>query len=69
MPWRRARLPDETAPARSLAAMSDALPADQRPLDDTPVHTADLPPTPTRDRNIVATAWAWHLKNPNGYRD
>jgi hypothetical protein len=37
--------------------MSDALPADQRPLDDTPVHTADLPPTPTRDRNIVATAW------------
>jgi hypothetical protein len=30
---------------------------DQRPLDDTPVHTADLPPTPTRDRNIPATAW------------
>jgi hypothetical protein len=35
-----------------------ALPADQRPVDDTPVHTADLPPTPTRDRNIPATAWA-----------
>ena len=35
----------------------DALPADQRPVDHTPVHTADLPPTPTRDRNIAATAW------------
>jgi hypothetical protein len=30
---------------------------DERPLDATPVHTADLPPTPTRDRNIPATAW------------
>ena len=30
---------------------------DERPVDDTPVHTADLPPTPTRDRNIPATAW------------
>jgi hypothetical protein len=37
--------------------VSDALPADQRPVDDTPVHTADLPPTPIRDRNIPATAW------------
>ena len=37
--------------------MSDALPYDQRPLDHTPVHTADLPPTPVRDRNIPATAW------------
>ena len=37
--------------------MSVALPADQRPIDDTPVHTADLPPTPMRDRNIPATAW------------
>jgi hypothetical protein len=34
-----------------------ALPADQRPVDDTPVHTTDLPATPTRDRNIPATAW------------
>ena len=34
-----------------------ALPADQRPFDNTPVHTADLPPTPTRDRNIAAEAW------------
>ena len=37
--------------------MSDALPADQRPIDPTPVHTADLPPTPIRDRNIPAEAW------------
>jgi len=37
--------------------MADALPYDQRPVDDTPVHTADLPPTPIRDRNIPATAW------------
>ena len=37
--------------------MTPALPADQRPIDPTPVHTADLPPTPTRDRNIPATAW------------
>ena len=37
--------------------MTGPLPADDRPLDHTPVHTADLPPTPTRDRNIVASAW------------
>ena len=30
---------------------------DERPLDDTPVDTADLPATPTRDRTIPATAW------------
>jgi hypothetical protein len=34
-----------------------ALPADARPYDHTPVHTDDLPPTPTRDRNIAADAW------------
>jgi hypothetical protein len=28
-----------------------------RPLDSTPVHTADLPPTPQRDRTIPAAAW------------
>jgi hypothetical protein len=33
------------------------LPADERPMDPTPVHTADLPPTPVRDRNIPAEAW------------
>jgi hypothetical protein len=30
---------------------------DQRPIDDTPRHTEDLPPTPLRDRNVPATAW------------
>jgi hypothetical protein len=34
-----------------------ALPADERPIDPTPVHTDDLPPTPIRDRNIPASAW------------
>ena len=37
--------------------MTAALPSHLRPPDDTPVHTEDLPPTPTRDRNIVAHAW------------
>jgi hypothetical protein len=31
--------------------------ADDRPFDDTPVHTEDLPALPTRDRNISAEAW------------
>ena len=26
-------------------------------MDDTPLHTEDLPPTPVRDRNIPASAW------------
>jgi hypothetical protein len=30
---------------------------DERPLDDSPIHTSELPPTPVRDRNIPATAW------------
>jgi hypothetical protein len=30
---------------------------DERPVDATPVHTAELPPTPIRDRNIPARAW------------
>jgi hypothetical protein len=34
-----------------------ALRYDQRPPDHTPIHTHELPATPTRDRNIVATAW------------
>lgn len=37
--------------------MSEPLPADKRPVDPTPVHTEDLPPTPTRDRNIPIEAW------------
>ncbi len=35
----------------------EALPYHLRPADHTPVHTAELPLTPTRDRNIVASAW------------
>lgn len=34
-----------------------ALPFDERPVDATPVHTADLPQTPQRDRRIPARAW------------
>ncbi len=37
--------------------MTDPTPAELRPIDATPVHTADLPDTPTRDRSIPATAW------------
>ena len=40
-----------------MSDQPEALPADQRPFDDTPVHTADLPETPIRDRNIPAEAW------------
>jgi len=35
-----------------------AIAADDRPFDFTPISTIDLPPTPTRDRNIAATAWS-----------
>ena len=34
-----------------------ALPYDRRPIDATPVSTADLPPLPQRDRSIPASAW------------
>lgn len=34
-----------------------ALPYHERPVDDTPVHTGDLPATPQRDRAIPASAW------------
>jgi hypothetical protein len=37
--------------------MTEPLRYDQRPDDDTPRHTDDLPATPLRDRNIPATAW------------
>ena len=37
-----------------------------RPIDPTPVHTADLPPTPQRDRTIPATAW---VEAPDEVRD
>jgi hypothetical protein len=41
----------------STPSIGPALRYDRRPVDGTPIHTAELPPTPTRDRNIVATAW------------
>ena len=37
--------------------MSGPLRYDQRPYDATPLHTAELPATPVRDRNIPASAW------------
>ena len=37
--------------------MAGPLRYDERPDDDTPVHTAALPATPVRDRNIPASAW------------
>ena len=37
--------------------MAGPLRYDQRPDDDSPVHTAALPATPVRDRNIPASAW------------
>jgi hypothetical protein len=37
--------------------MADPLRYDERPYDDTPLHTTDLPATPVRDRNIAASAW------------
>jgi hypothetical protein len=30
---------------------------DERPVDETPIRTDELPPTPVHDRNIPATAW------------
>jgi hypothetical protein len=30
---------------------------EDRPVDPTPIHTPDLPPTPQRDRTIPADAW------------
>jgi hypothetical protein len=48
----------ETARVDETGGVDDPpLSADERPIDPTPVHTADLPPTPTRDRDIPATAW------------
>ncbi|CAN5445168.1 hypothetical protein BH10ACT3_BH10ACT3_16330 [soil metagenome] len=41
-----------------------ALPSHRRPTDDTPVHTADLPPLPLRDRNTPATAWIEDPQKP-----
>ncbi len=56
----------ETAPVTESSEYERPLPADQRPFDDTPIHTVDLPPTPTRDRNISAEAW---IEAPPSVRD
>ena len=40
-----------------MPTVAEALPADERPFDPSPVHTDDLPATPVRDRNIPAEAW------------
>jgi hypothetical protein len=45
---------DDTRPARTEVTPT---PAELRPIDDRPIHTAELPDTPTRDRSIPATAW------------
>lgn len=42
---------------RRASDPADALRYDRRPIDDTPVHTDDLSPTPVRDRTIPAQAW------------
>jgi hypothetical protein len=39
------------------ATPAPALPSHQRPVDDQPLSTQDLPDTPTRDRSIPARAW------------
>jgi len=49
--------PDDPADEAQPSPAVRALPADERPIDPTPVHTDDLPDTPVRDRNIPATAW------------
>jgi hypothetical protein len=40
-----------------VSPVGDGLRYDERPYDETPVRTGDLPATPVRDRNIPATAW------------
>jgi len=37
--------------------VTEPLPYHQRPWDETPIHTDDLPDTPQRDRTIAAQAW------------
>ncbi len=40
-----------------MTEITGALPFAERPIDRTPIHTAQLPPTPQRERTIVASAW------------
>jgi hypothetical protein len=46
-----------TSRSGSTAAGKPHLRYDERPEDDTPLHTDALPATPQRDRNIPARAW------------
>lgn len=46
-----------TPPQEPASESPTRRPADERPFDHTPIDTDDLPATPTRDRNISATAW------------
>ena len=47
---------DDDAPAPERREVTPT-PAELRPLDERPIHTVDLPDTPTRDRSIPASAW------------
>ena len=49
--------PSSGSPASDEPLAPRALRYDERPADRTEIHTADLPATPTRDRNIMASAW------------
>lgn len=55
--WRTVLRPSGHTLMVTSTAGDRALPHDERPVDPTPVHTADLPATPVRDRRIPATAW------------
>src|SRR5207247_5146353 len=54
---RRSATSAPTFRSGSIEAGKPHLRYDERPEDNTPVHTDDLPPTPQRDRNIPARAW------------
>ena len=43
--------------SRLVKQEPSALPADERPIDYSPVHSWELPDTPLRDKNIAAQAW------------
>ncbi len=45
------------APSDPPSDAPSHLPSHLRPVDERPLHTGELPPLPTRDRRIPATAW------------
>ncbi len=55
--WQTRGVPPDAPTPGPDPSPGSALPADERPIDPTPIHTAELPDTPTRDRNIPAEAW------------